>query len=257
MKGKTGTILQCTRRWVNALGAGRATELLAEFTGVVPVSIGRWLKGNLPVGITSIKLVVFLHMVGYETTDTEEVSGDIALARRIIAFAVTTPEVLAHQLGVSSDASCRYLRGKVGMLPARAAVLRAYVEQHQGALPEVEQSWRARVMGSPSALVPAAPEKPVVPAKNETGAVPAAIRSAKIADSLVSMFNTIANIATAGIDPEHLTDEVKNHIAFTTAQLFKRLGIDAATLARVKRQQEQHSTGVSEFSEILFPGAKK
>ena len=87
--------------------------------------------------------------------------------------------------------------------------------------------------------------------------IASATRSAKIADSLVSVFNSIGNIASVGIDAGELPDEAKLHIVFTTAQLFKKLGIDRTTLERIRRHQEQHSGNVSELATILFQGVKR
>jgi hypothetical protein len=250
MEGRVGTLRECMTDAVKEIGIEKIVPLLAEFTGMQKETVIGWFdQEKVLEGFTAMKLVAFLGLMGYEVTDMAKLEPDATTVRLAIGFGVSSPEQVAKLLGTRVPSVSRILRGAANTSTARSLQMSRYAKRVQGQLNEAKAHWSAKLYGTekcPPATVPALKSEPAT-----AEAAATAIDSSKIVDSLVSIFNSIGNIASIGINPKTLAPDVKLHIAFTTSQLFKRLGIDAGTLEELQRRQEQSTGNVANLARIL------
>lgn len=254
MNDKKGTLLECSRHWIASVGAD-AASILTAFTGVQQETAHKWVDGNqFPKGFIAIRLTTLLDLAGYAVTDQQpKMHPDIAIVRRALGLGLIKPEYLAGMLQMPIDSVNKILRGRVHTSAKRLSQLQRCAKEMRGKISEADGLWRARL--NPNATPPsrglAAP-----PAQSASSDKPAAgstsVCSTKISQSLVTILNSMSNIAGVGIDPGDLTPEMKQDIAYTVAQLFKKLGIDAADIAEFQRRQEQSTTNMGNLSRVLL-----
>jgi hypothetical protein len=253
MNAISGTLQECATHWNATYENAGGFRLLEQFTGASERTATRWFSNNTwPKGIGAIKLMVFVQLFGYIVAEAKKIDVDIMLANRAIAFGVLTPEEAQKLLRMPSDSVARILRGRVHTSSKRVEQLRRYLREHREQIEASEKSWKEKIdplLGVRAHETSASRE--ITPTPVPTAA------SAKIVDSLVSIFNSISNIASIGIDPLALTDEVKQHIAYTTAQLFKKFGIDPVTIERLRHQQAKGNSNMSDLARVLLTTTKE
>lgn len=248
MKAIGGTLRECAMHWNTSYGKAGGLRLLGQFVGASERTVTRWFSNNAwPNGVGAVKLMVFLQLFGYDIAEAKKIDANIMFVDRAVAFGVLTSEEVQKLLRMPADSVSRILRGRVHTSSKRAEQLRRCIRERREKIEASEKSWREKI--DPLLGV----QKHEVPASREAVSAPVTMAaSAKIVDSLVSVFNAISNIASIGINPMELTDEVKQHIAYTTAQLFKKFNIDPVTIERLRRQQDKGNSNMSDLAKVLL-----
>jgi hypothetical protein len=261
MEGKKGALKECVKHWADSVGEHKAVPILSEFTGLQRKTVRQWLQNDKPArGFVGIQLAAFADVVGYEITDDLAVDSDIATVGRLMGLGLIKLEYLTKVMQVSANSVCRIMRGGANTSEKRMNQLRRVVKDMKGKIEPEKMRWLEKIGAG---IECSSQKSETAPAKEEKtdpqpSPAPLEINSSKIVDSLVSIFNSMGNIASVGIDPKTLSPDVKLHIAYTTAQLFKRLGIDAVMLEQLQRRQEQSTGNMSNLARIfrVLPGGK-